>query len=190
MLHKIPLIQFCDATFERLHDSNEKVSYTHIEVSINFPIKRFNLNYSEMLLLCDQVVGNGIRTIGHLFHLLYNFHDIVQIRTDDSDKWIRLCGNVANALAKKIQIALLDATDLSNQRRSWRHRSHAKRHAWGACHALSSLLGCNAARAKDNREGVKAALHQLIRCVELAHIINEKIAVSAMSTLQEIPHQT
>jgi len=160
VLHKIPLIQFCDATFERLHDSNEKV------------------------------VGNGIRTIGHLFHLLYNFHDIVQIRTDDSDKWIRLCGNVANALAKKIQIALLDATDLSNQRRSWRHRSHAKRHAWGACHALSSLLGCNAARAKDNREGVKAALHQLIRCVELAHIINEKIAVSAMSTLQEIPHQT
>jgi len=129
------------------------------------------------------VVGNGIRTIGHLFHLLYNFHDIVRIRAADSENWIQLCGNVALALAKKIQVALQDATDSSFQR-SWKHRSHAKRHAWGACYALSSLLSTSCARMKENVQGIAAALHQLIRCVELAHIINEKIATSAVITLE------
>ena len=65
LLKSMPLIHLCESSFKRIKDEN------------------------------DKVVSNAIRTIGHLFHLLYNSHDIIKIRPDDSLLYIQFCGTVA-----------------------------------------------------------------------------------------------
>ena len=79
--------------------------------------------------------------------------------------------------------------DQSNNR-SWKQRSFAKKHAWGSCSSLSSLLGCSAALQEVSHKGIRLALLQLIRCVEMMKDVNEKIAMTAISTLSCVPEET
>ena len=97
-----------------------------------------------------------------------------------------MCGVVAKNLAGKIELALSDVFHSSSQQRSWKQRSHAKKHAWGACHSLAYILDSKDAREEKIREDIQSALHQMIQCVALAHEVNEKIALGAVSTLQGI----
>ena len=72
----MPLIHLCESSFKRIKDEN------------------------------DKVVSNAIRTIGHLFHLLYNSHDIIKIRPDDSLLYIQFCGTVAEGECLKYGVCL------------------------------------------------------------------------------------
>jgi hypothetical protein len=156
LLEKLPLINLSEVAFRHLLDSN------------------------------DKVVGNAIRTLGHLCYLLYNSNSNVRLRSIESNIWIKLCGKTACELSRKIELAILDVTDTLNQR-SWRQRSFGKRHAWGACQALSSVLCYKVANEESNHEGVKAALLSLIKCVQYCRLVNEKIASGALSTLTSVP---
>lgn len=158
-VQKLPLLQLSEVTFKHLVDSDEKV------------------------------VGNAIRTLGHLCNLLYNNHSIeVNLHTYEKMTWVKLCGLISQELSSKIELSVTDVVDALNQR-SWRQRSHAKRHAWGSCQALSSILCCKVAEEETNRAGVKAAIHSLIKCIRNAQLMNEKIVYGALSTLVKIPRE-
>ena len=158
-VQKLPLLRLSEVTFKRLVDSDEKV------------------------------VGNAIRTLGHLSNLLYNNHNIeIHLHTYERVTWVKLCGDISQELSSKIVLSVNDVVDALNQR-SWRQRSHAKRHAWGSCQALSSVLCCKVAEEEMNRAGVKAAIQSLIKCIRYAHLMNEKIVHGALSTLVKIPRE-
>jgi len=136
----------------------------------------------------EKVIGNAIRTIGHLVSILYD-----QVTPQQAEacaqEMTELCRKVACKLTCKINHAINDATNESTKL-TWKQRSNAKRHAWGACNSLKSLFGCSYARKKENQEAFSNALSELIRCVELIQILNEKIVISALSTLTSIPPMT
>ena len=131
----------------------------------------------------DKVVGNAIRTLGHLFAVLCQqvSHSPVDCR-----RTIELCGKAAIELGRKIELAINDVTDTLTQR-SWRQRSYAKKHAWGACQALSSILRCNVVNEDVIQKEVKSALQSMIKCIQNSQLINEKIAFGAVSTLLVVP---
>jgi hypothetical protein len=100
--------------------------------------------------------------------------------------WLHLCGDFAVELAKKIKQAIADVLD-SSETRSWKQRSGAKKHAWGACQALRHILLSSAATEPVNSDGIHLATDSLISCVFHAEKINEKIVNGAVGTLKDIP---
>jgi len=160
LLHKLQLVRLSEVAYKHIFDEN------------------------------DKVVGNAIRTLGHLCDILYNCDYKRTLRSCDKLASIKLCGEAALELGSVIGLAIFDVTDTSSNQRSWRQRNHAKRNAWGACNALSSILCSDVAREKVNHEGVKTALVQMIKCVQHAQSLNDKITTGAVSTLSLVPIDT
>jgi len=138
------------------------------------------LRHAVYRCLGDQnakVVGNAIRSIGHILNMIPYFPD-----GDD-----RLLIDTFSVLAQKLDLALNIAAGQTINL-SWKHRSFAKKHAWGACHTIFVLIQCASTRnTVVAREIFKPLLTQLIRCIRMANELNEKIVVSAVASLIAIP---
>ena len=156
LLIKLPIFNISELTFRRLTDKN------------------------------DKVVGNAIRTLGHLCNLLYRPSSDLCTASYNNHLSIQFCGNAALELSRKINLALDDVTDSLNQR-SWRQRSFAKRHAWGSSQALASIVCNKFALECTNRHGIQSALNAMIRCIRYCHLVNEKIVSGSIATLSSVP---
>lgn len=82
--------------------------------------------------------------------------------------------------------AIFDVLD-SSESRTWKQRSGAKKHAWGACQALKYILSSSAATNPVNSDGVHHAMDSLISCVFHCEKLNEKIVNGSLITLKHAP---
>ena len=133
----------------------------------------------------ENVVGNSIRAMGHLIEGLLGFPRSSETWADENGV-IELCGTFSGCLAARIQLVLSEVSSVGVQRPSWRHRSNAKKHAWGACSGLAPLLSNRIASRKSISLNVGYAIQSLLGCIDQAPYLNVKIVISAVSTLRSI----
>lgn len=138
-------------------------------------------------------MGNAIRTIGHLFNLVHFNESSQYYSQKENDHGMDDCiEKIVESLCFKIETAVFDVTIMEYgtstnhkpPKRSWKQRSNTKKHAWGSCRCLSSIL------LKSTNLSIlqiRRALAALISCVRYYEKLNEKITSSAISTLIIIP---
>jgi len=129
----------------------------------------------------DKVVGNAIRTSGHLLSLLRSSGDEGSIQMSDA---LYRCTVVT--LTQKLNLAL-DIAEGKATNMSWKQRSIAKKHSWGSCHTLGVLLPCASSEEEPNRKLFLAAISQMIRCIQLARSLSEKVTAAAAAALKQTP---
>ena len=129
-----------------------------------------------------KVVNNAIRAAGHLGFL--GLHQQLLYRPFNDDyNWSRLYRELVTAINLKIALAV----DSSGAQRSWKERSNAKKHAWGACHALGSLLQGSETICHANINTSRASLELLIRCLDGTSSETEKILTASSNAILHIP---
>lgn len=70
---------------------------------------------------------------------------------------------------------------------SWKQRSFAKKHAWGACHTLGILLHNATSGNESNRKLFILPISQMIHCIQISERLNEKVTAAAAAALKQIP---
>ena len=95
------------------------------------------------------MVGNAVRTIGHLSYLI--FRSPYENSLLSTENGTILYQRVVSRLKIKITWALKDAEG-SAPKMSWKQRSSAKKHAWGVCHSLALILNSGEAQRDRNTE--------------------------------------
>lgn len=72
---------------------------------------------------------------------------------------------------------------------SWKQRSVAKKHAWGACNSLALALDCDEAATDANLKISQASLHSLVQCIERAGVLHDKVTASATAAIRKISEE-
>ena len=150
------------------------------------------LDAQVISVLCDKtlplvgqtngkVVGNAIRAVGHLGYLV--FHEPIRStrlhEVWDAREFFQHC---VTALNVKVAQAIDDSF---KKNRSWKERSNAKKHAWGACHALALLLDGPDAIHETTIHVSRESLRLAILCLNSSE--TEKIPLAATNTIRHIP---
>ena len=134
----------------------------------------------------DKVVGNAIRTIGHVSYFVYTPEFLSKKGGTISEDLKLYCSLLSN-LTTKVRVVLCDASGETSRELSWKQRNNAKKHAWGAATTIGILLGHNHLLSHYDDSLVESALSQLFRCIELHAFINEKIFAAAVNALSTLP---
>ena len=73
-------------------------------------------------------------------------------------------------------------------RLSWKQRSVAKKHGWGACNTLAQLFYCHAIVREEATSGSSCsnAVRILVDCMKRFWALNDKVTLSAMGALQAL----
>jgi hypothetical protein len=126
-----------------------------------------------------KVVNNAIRALGHLIFLVLHGPPM---------DW-----NVS-AFYRRAVIAMnlkvMNAIDLMKAQRSWKERSNAKKHAWGACNALALMLDGPDAIRDDTINVSRKSLQLLVRCLDSTNSETEKIPLAAANAVARIPTES
>lgn len=126
----------------------------------------------------DKVIGNAIRTLGHLSYLA--FHEPYVSHLSRSDSAVRFQMVVAK-LTEKLRHAM---GGNASSKLTWKERSSAKKHGWGSCHSLGLLLGCDV--AIQNLDESREACAALINCIKQHTALSEKIVLAANAALKRL----
>jgi len=129
----------------------------------------------------DKVVGNAIRTSGHILTLLRSSGDEGNRLMSDA-----LYRGTIVTLTQKLNLAL-DIAEGKATNMSWKQRSFAKKHSWGSCHTLGVLLPCASSEKEPNRKLFLSAISQMIHCIQLAYSLSEKVTAAAAAALKQTP---
>ena len=132
----------------------------------------------------DKVVGNAIRTQGHLLNLLQSTSNV-----EEGNHVLMpstLYRDTVFILTKKLDLAL-DIAEGKAIDMSWKQRSFAKKHAWGACHTLGILLHNATSGNVSNRKLFLLPISQMIHCIQISERLNEKVTAAAAAALKQIP---
>lgn len=132
----------------------------------------------------DKVTGNAIRTISHLIKGLFSLPTYSDSWAAENDV-IKVLGSASEILSKRIHLVLLEASGVGLER-SWRQRSSAKKHAWGACRGLASMLSNRIVSRKCIARQVEFAIKCLVGCLDQALVLHFKIVSSAVSSLRSV----
>lgn len=175
---EVPLIiSTCPKIQLAMHDLNDKVRFCSVLYSAKV-VKTF----AHVL---SQVSGNSIRSAGHWGYLL--------ARTDQGNmtpEATRILGTIVDDLSCKLSNTLESLSNGKKETLTWKQRSAAKKHGWGACHSLACIFKGlsvldNSVLSSSCSEGVR----QLILCMEKFYFLNEKITLSAMAALCDLDTQ-
>ena len=129
----------------------------------------------------DKVVGNAIRTSGHLLNLLRSYgHKGFVLMSEP------LYRDTISILTQKLKLAL-DIAEGKAVNMSWKQRSFAKKHSWGACHTLGGLLQCASSENESNHKLFLPAISQMIHCIQISDRLAEKVTAAAAAALKQIP---
>eukprot|EP00985_Skeletonema_marinoi_P015830 scaffold8277_cov153-Skeletonema_marinoi.AAC.6 len=134
----------------------------------------------------DKVVGNAIRTIGHVSYFVYTPEFLSNEGGSVSDD-LKLYGSLLSNLTGKVHGVLCDATGETSRELTWKQRNSAKKHAWGAATTIGMLLGHSHLLSHFDDSLVESALLQLFRCIQLHAFINEKVFAAAVNALTALP---
>eukprot|EP00980_Cylindrotheca_fusiformis_P030976 scaffold25694_cov127-Cylindrotheca_fusiformis.AAC.7 len=132
-----------------------------------------------------KLVGNSVRSAGHWGHLLA--HAEQRMMTQEG---IEILGNIVDGLSLKLSNTLESLSGEKKATLTWKERSAAKKHGWGACHSLGCIF--KSLSGLDDpffAACCSQAVSQLILCIEKFYSLNEKIALSAIGALCEVNTQ-
>lgn len=91
-------------------------------------------------------------------------------------------------LSGRIKFALDDAAGGLSQELTWKQRNGAKKHAWGSCTTLGTLLSfSNLLQFIDDNPLLDLTISNLFQCIQLSSIVNEKIVAAASKALESLP---
>lgn len=138
--------------------------------------------YSCLLESNEKLCGNAIRTIGHLVSL--SFHSPYKA-SGALNGWgaSLFYRNVLRYLGHKVLSAL---SSESCSQLTWKQRSVAKKHGWGACNGLALVLDCDEATTNENLICAHGSLQALVQCIEHFPHLNEKVSLSASIAFRKI----
>lgn len=137
----------------------------------------------------DKVTGNTIRTIGHVSYLAFQ---VPASATAIVDAWDKATAykKVLEWLRSKVNAALPQQKESPTVTvLSWKQRSAAKKHGWGACHSLALVLNCDQALSDTNISHSRNALKALLQCIILIDSINKKVAAAATAAVRKISQE-
>ena len=134
----------------------------------------------------DKVVGNAIRTIGHVSYFVYTPEFLSNEGVSVSDD-LKLYASLLSNLTAKIHDVLCDATGEKPRALTWKQRNSAKKHAWGAATTIGMLLGHSHLLSHFDDSLVESAMLQLFRCIQLHAFVNEKIFAAAVNAMRALP---
>jgi len=131
----------------------------------------------------EKIVGNAIRSIGHIGFLAFHhpYASYLELNNEATQLFIL----VVVKLCQKVRQA---SKDTSTSSMSWKERSSAKKHGWGACHALGHILCCSLATKPQILNKSQEACGAIVSCINKYELLNEKIIVAAGGALQRITH--
>jgi len=133
----------------------------------------------------DKVVGNAIRTIGHVSYFVYTPEFLSNEGGSVSDD-LKLYCSLLSYLTTKIHDVVCDSTGEASRELTWKQRNSAKKHAWGAATTIGILLGHTHLLSHFDDSLVESALLQLFRCIQFHAFINEKIFAAAVNALSAL----
>jgi hypothetical protein len=150
-----------------------------------------NMSDCKFLALCqcvrnciddksERVVSNAVRSAGHLLNFLRLCDK--ENRTQSEALYRETIKILTNKLDLALDVLTGKVTNLS-----WKQRSFAKKHSWGACHTLGALLQHASSTDGQSNELFLPAIFQMIRCLRLAYELNEKIIAAAAAALKLTP---
>ena len=141
----------------------------------------------------DKVVKNAIRSVGHTSNLL-----ALSLRHGGCDDYVSaslgLLVETVESLTSKLWNTLHVALN-EEQKASmtWKERSAAKKHGWGACHSLGLVFeGLWLEIFEDSNELASACLKAaqcLVHCPCHHFVLNEKVVLAAMAAVCHLPSQ-
>jgi hypothetical protein len=140
----------------------------------------------------DKVVGNSIRSLGHAGNLFVRcMVDSVGLQDSTS---LSLLSRMIDSFTDRISAALDVACGLnakSNSSLTWKQRSAAKKHGWGACHSLGLVLHAVPVEiVRTDRfldSSCSNALKHLVLCCTHRGDLNEKVVIGAMAAIRNTP---
>ena len=139
----------------------------------------------------DKVVKNAIRSVGHTSNLL-----VLSLEREGSDEYfsascellVETIQSLTGKLWNTLHVALNEEQKADM---TWKERSAAKKHGWGACHSLGLVFeGLSVRIFEECKELVSAcskAVHCLIHCPCHYTALNEKVVLAAMSAICHLP---
>jgi hypothetical protein len=138
----------------------------------------------------EKVTGNAIRCIGHASSLLSQ--QISEGGNKNLSNSCDLLSRVVISLADKLSNTLDVALDEDKKSAlTWKQRSAAKKHGWGACHSLATVFqGFSGGAVAQEGSVVTScceAFQRLILCQKHFRSLNEKVVVAAMTAISELP---
>lgn len=105
------------------------------------------------------------------------------------DNWdsCSLYRNALHGLDRKVQAALaLEGFNSS----TWKQRSTANKHGWGACNSLALVLDCDVVAEETNLGAAQNSLGLLVHCIARAGSLHEKVASAATAAIRRISETT
>ena len=139
----------------------------------------------------DKVVKNAIRSVGHTSNLL-----TLSMRRSSSCEHVStscsLLSESIECLTRKLKNTLDVALNEDKKTAmTWKERSAAKKHGWGACHSLGLVFeGLRFLTFEDNSELFSVcskAAHLLLLCPCHYTALNEKVVLAAMAATCHLP---
>eukprot|EP00536_Pseudo-nitzschia_multiseries_P001129 jgi/Psemu1/2597/gm1.2597_g len=141
----------------------------------------------------DKVVKNAIRSIGHTGNsLAYSLR--CKEQADNVSLTRELLVEVMESLTLKLSKTLHVACNEDQKATmTWKERSAAKKHGWGACHSLGLVFEglsveivkeCNALESASSK-----AVRCLVRCVCKHAALNEKVVLASMAAFRQVQSQ-
>lgn len=163
------------------HVLRDKAS-TEVLIPLSFFQPLLTEVYSCLLESNEKLCGNAIRTIGHLVSL--GFHSPYKA-SGALNGWAAssFYRNVLRSLGDKVLSAL---SSKSCSQLTWKQRSAAKKHGWGACNSLALVLDCDEAATNENLTYAQGSLQTLVQCIEHFRHLNEKVSLSASIAVRKI----
>ncbi|KAL3911018.1 MAG: hypothetical protein SGARI_001846 [Bacillariaceae sp.] len=134
----------------------------------------------------DKVIGNAVRCVGHSGFL-------VAVIAPDSSA-INLLERIISLLTAKLSNALTVALEREEKANySWKQRSAAKKHGWGACHSLRIIfqgIGEDSLNTRSMQEEMLLSFKNLVLCQENYKILNQKVVSAAVMAISNLPVQS
>jgi hypothetical protein len=139
----------------------------------------------------DKVVKNAIRSVGHTSNLLalsmgregYDEHF-----STSCELLVETIESLTGKLWNTLHVALNEEQKADM---TWKERSAAKKHGWGACHSLGLVFeGLSVRIFEECKELVSAcskAVQCLVHCPCHYTALNEKVVLAAMAAMCHLP---
>lgn len=129
------------------------------------------------------MAGNAIRSIGHWGGILARLKGSRQSESRLSQSLL----GVLDGLTERVARAVALASKEKQSSMSWKERSTAKKHGWGACHSLGRVLGSITVLSESSIEqSLFRGVEQLIQCLKQAPLLSEKVILAAMAALRAL----
>mmetsp|Transcript_17279 Transcript_17279/g.50206 ORF Transcript_17279/g.50206 Transcript_17279/m.50206 type:complete len:1201 (-) Transcript_17279:90-3692(-) len=125
-----------------------------------------------------KVVGNAIRSLGHLSRILFNESYSRSLPETGANVYKEITASLCGKVEAYVKDASLDSLELT-----WKQRLYGKKHAKGAAIALSFLLTAKISYCSQAQSSVES----LIMCLGKVGTIDDRVALAALGTLTIVP---